>query len=383
MKQNIIIDGSFLLHQTYHVTNLIFDTKKKVPTTEEFFDLFFDKFIKDLNRIILLFDDVDRIILCLDDRSWRKNISTSYKGNRIKKPEDKEKWEAIYKTWDETVRRISEVSTSNGILVSRCESMEADDLIYFWSDYFFRNGDNTLIIGNDNDLIQLIKFYNEKLNFVIYLQFIFNNKRLCVVPGTLSALEKHETSQKENKCFDIFSEDFFKHQVEDNSNLIKKILNKTITLYEIYPETIVTEKIFLGDSSDNIFSCYVWKGKNGSRDKRVTKKFHEDVIEQPNFSLSRLVSQDAQLLETIKILFESRSKSNIDMNLLKENLAMNTRLIYLSRDSYPKDLLPKVLEHIKNQLCSEQYLKLGRYKKEQFYKDLGLDVQEKSITIYA
>lgn len=84
----------------------------------------------------------DKIVLCADSRSKRKDFDSTYKSNRVKAPED----------FYEQVNRSLGIFKKCGFDVIKEDGMEADDLIYSLVQQYKGEYDHVHIITNDNDL---------------------------------------------------------------------------------------------------------------------------------------------------------------------------------------------------------------------------------------
>jgi len=381
---NILLDGSFLLHQTYHVLKSIRAAQgKEFSPADETDRLDFQKkYLMDLNKIRKIVDETGRFIICLDSYSWRKEYSAGYKASRKKDESVKEHWNNVYSMWDETIEKIRVAGYDQGIYTSKSEGLEADDLLYLWSDYFFKNGENTLIVGNDNDLIQLVRYSEEKKNFVIYSQFVFNNRKLITFPGTLHFL-KQKKEKKEVSIMDFFgnSDSLF----EDNEEcIIEKILKKDkFVLTEVHPENVLLGKIILGDGSDDIDSCYTFHDQT-KRFKRITDSFMLDLYAEPTFCLKNLIIEDDYMYEQMKNIIEKKAKQSIDLDELKENIKLNIKLILLNETNIPKKLLDIAIKNIEKLKADKNFKKNLSYDTQDFYSKIGITnmKEQSSITIY-
>lgn len=377
---NVIIDGNFLLHQTMHVVQHIKKMSSNEPlfTDDEDIINFKSKFIIDLNNILKYPEDTNKIILCFDSFSWRKEYVDTYKIGRKKTAEEKERWVKIYEIWTELTEELSLNSNKTGVFVSKLDKFEGDDLIHFWSDYFFRKGQNSLIVGNDNDLIQLVRINKEKRNYTMFLQYLINNRRLVVSQEFDDVIKSEEN---EDNFIDL--NDLFKGKVpiqSDINNHIQWILNQNINLYTVSPKDILMNKIILGDSSDSIQACYEWPNSK-KRYKRVTASFYKVIKDSELMTVENLCRNDEDLLIYLKEVFEERSKSEVNLDILKENINQNLKLIYLSRDTLPKELLKVVLAYFKKTLSSELWKKTNTYNKDKLYTLFNIEEQQ-SIKVY-
>ena len=378
MYMNVIIDGNFLLFQTLNVikyinnvkTNDLFVNKKEIEDFKK-------KFITDLNKILEYPENVERVILCFDSHSWRKQKVLTYKSNRKKDDSEKDGWTRIYKVWDELILELTNSGSETGVFVSRVDQFEGDDLLYFWSKLFYKQNKNTIIVGNDNDLIQLIQFNEETENFVIFLQYIIKNRRLAVPLNIIPFLNKEDDLDTFN-LDDLFLD--FKTTDVTVSNKIDSIVNKGVNLFTVDPEMLLLNKIILGDASDNINSCYVWEKSNSSFN-RVTPSFFNDIKDCEFFTIEKLINGDKELYKYLKVNFEKRSKNSVDINILKENINENILLIYLDYDIYPKELITTITKYFND--ITESLKTTPYYNKSKLYEIMDMNKKDYKLEIFA
>jgi len=161
----------------------------------------------------------DRVVYCLEGRSWRKDVYAKYKKNRTdargaQTPREQEEDKAFWDKLDEFSKFLQERS---GALVLRHSQCEADDFIARWTQ--LHPEDEHIICSSDRDFYQLVTD-NVK---------IFNG------------------ISKEIISKDGITDDKFK-PVIDKKTSEPKVLGD--------PEWLLFEKCMRGDSSDNVFSAF-------------------------------------------------------------------------------------------------------------------------------
>jgi 5'-3' exonuclease len=92
-----------------------------------------------------------RIYLVSDskEKSWRKDVYKEYKAKR-KKDSDID-WQFVYDTY-------SEFKKNTNVKVVECPNVEGDDWISFLIDITNKKGESNLVISNDHDIKQLIRY---------------------------------------------------------------------------------------------------------------------------------------------------------------------------------------------------------------------------------
>lgn len=172
----------------------------------------------------------DHVVVCLEGRSWRKDVYAPYKRNRAESraalnvtEQDEERlfWEAF-----DTFKAFLYEKTNCTVL--QHPELEADDLIAGWIQY--HPSDEHVIISTDTDFVQLIapnvKQYNGVMEVTITHEGYFDNKG--------------------------------NHVIDKKTNESKKAPN---------PEWLLFEKCMRGDTSDNIFSAYPGVRTKGTKNK--------------------------------------------------------------------------------------------------------------------
>ena len=132
--KTIIIDGNYVLHKNFYVFKNFKNENYMTGTTYGF--------IKDILKLNERFNSNDIHVSC-DSRSFRKEINSDYKSNRVRDPENNP-----YQDFD----LVQEAIDSIGIKQYKIPEMEGDDLIYSLSKRF----NDVIIYSRDKDLLQCI-----------------------------------------------------------------------------------------------------------------------------------------------------------------------------------------------------------------------------------
>lgn len=161
----------------------------------------------------------EKVIYCLEGRSWRKDVYAKYKKNRSDSraaltPKEQEEDRAF---WDALDSFNSFLQERSGAIVLRHPQCEADDFIARWIQ---RHPENEHIItSSDKDFYQLV---SSKVK-------IFNG------------------ITKEIISLDGITDDKFNPVIDKKTNL-PKVIDE--------PEWLLFEKCIRGDPSDNVFSAF-------------------------------------------------------------------------------------------------------------------------------
>jgi len=172
----------------------------------------------------------DHVVVCLEGRSWRKDLYKPYKNNRAvaraalteaQADEDKMFWE----TYDSLTKYLSERTNCS---VVRCPTAEGDDIIARW--IALHPQDEHIVISSDTDFVQLIAPNVTQYNGI--------TDELITIEGIFDAKGKPVNDKKTKQP-------------------------KTTP----DPSWLLFEKCMRGDSSDNVFSAYPGVREKGTKNK--------------------------------------------------------------------------------------------------------------------
>lgn len=233
-KKYILVDAMNMFHRSKHVVHRgDIDTRIGMSLHIMFNSL--RKGFRDLGG--------DHIVYCLEGRSWRKDVYTQYKANRIvaqlkKNKREREDDELFFEAFDELNKFISEKTNCT---VLQCPVAEADDLIATWID--LHPGNNHIIISSDSDFVQLlapnVEIYNGITNIRFTHNAVYDDKG-----------RKLEFSVKGDGKIKVGKPDgFFEAERQD------------------WSEYAMFLKCIRGDKTDNIFPAYPGARIKGSKNK--------------------------------------------------------------------------------------------------------------------
>ena len=196
---------------------------------------------------------IDHVVICLEGRSWRKDVADSYKRNRqvardaltaTQLEEDTLFWQ----TYDELTEYLRDKTNCT---VIREATLEADDLIAGWIQH--HPNDEHVILSTDGDFKQLIapnvRIYNGVNNHTIRHDGYFDDKGREVI-------DKKTGEPK---------------PAPD-------------------PGWLLFEKCMRGDASDNVFSAYPGVRTKGSKNKVGLLEAYADK-DKKGFSWNNLMLQ--------------------------------------------------------------------------------------------
>lgn len=316
MLCDLILDGNFVLNKlvfTLHKNNLLFGA---LFTSLENTILTYKKWYPFTN-VYLVSDS--------KEKSWRKKINPNYKAQR-KKDSDID-WEFVFNCYNEF-----KDSVRDKVKILEAPNVEGDDWISYLVDKSNIEGRSAIIISNDYDIKQLLKFSINPLYINIMSNEFFNKQKLFL-PKNYQLFLNSVSKLDNNDIFNLNdNQEFF--------NLISTFIEK-YEIQEVNPIESLIIKIISGDVSDNIASAWSVM-KNGKRrgiaDKGAKNLFDEYII---NFGEPDM--NDPDLLENIAdLICEKKKLSKSNIPNIQKNLDFNMKLIHLKEEYLPGEILTKM-----------------------------------------
>jgi 5'-3' exonuclease len=270
----------------------------------------------------------DNVFMVSDskEKSWRKDLMTSYKGTR-KKDTDID-WNFVYTAYDEFKQSLK------GISVLEFPRIEGDDWIAYLASKANKEGRSVIIVSNDYDIKQIVSYQLEPLFINIMTNEMFNKEKLFLPKNYQVFI---------NKLSKIPNDDIF--SLNDNSELLG-LLDRFINKYEIHEvnpiESLVT-KIISGDSSDNIDS--IWSQTKNGKKRGIGAKGAQTIYDEYLVDFGEVILDDPDLYENIADLICVKKKLNKSQILpIVERIKENVRLIDLRLTNLPVSIVSKMDE---------------------------------------
>ena len=324
---NNIAYRSLFIISGYGTKSYTFDSQSEI-------DQLVRKMAMDISFIIRLINP-SRIIFTLDSKSWRRDINIEenegYKAQRIKSKFIN--WDNIYKTLDE----FGNIMESQGMIVTKIESAEADDLLCLWRyELLFNQQQHVIIVSGDEDVRQLVNFYptdSKKMVFsTVFNPFMQgkNASRKLYVPKYFE--EWINTANVK----DIFN---MKGSIDVDKEDFRKIISAEKTKIEqVDGRMIALRKIFCGDDGDNVPAFYTWLNDKGKEERITNSKFekiYENMVVEPNelMDYEDLWERKEKLIEVIKKV----SKQNPPFKI-EDRLDRQIKLVVLSPTLFPEKI---------------------------------------------
>lgn len=172
MKRYLLVDTMNLFFRAIHVAH-------KHSTVDERVAMSIHITLMSMSKAFRL-HKADHVVVCLDGRSWRKDVYPPYKRNRAVAREaltekEIEENEAYFAAYSDLVDFLEDNTNTT---VIRCSIGEADDLIARW--IYRHPNDQHTIVSSDSDMVQLlapnVDQYNGITQELISINGITNDK---------------------------------------------------------------------------------------------------------------------------------------------------------------------------------------------------------------
>ena len=316
MNVDLLIDGNYLLSKlvfTLHKNNLLFGSLYQA----------LDNTIKNYRK----WYPFSNIYLVSDskEKSWRKQIISEYKATR-KKDSDID-WRFVYDTYFEFKEEMKKT-----IKVLEAPHIEGDDWLSFLVEKANIEERSTIIISNDYDIKQIVKFNLDPLYINIMTNEMYNKQKIFLPQNYQLFL---------NKVNFLPNNDIF--NLNDNTEFISFIGNY-IDKYEVNEinstESLII-KIISGDISDNIDS--VWSQVKNGRKRGIGSKGAKTIYDTYITEFGELSLEDPDLYENIAdLICEKKKLSKTKIESIVERIKGNFKLIDLRVNNLPTDIVDKM-----------------------------------------
>ncbi len=277
VKLSITIDGNYFLYRAVFILHKLRTLYGDLETL----------LLKDYNNMTNAYPFHMIYFVSDSKRSWRKNLYTEYKGKR--KKEEKIDWEFVFDTFDKFKESIK---GRHNCLLYQIDPFEGDDLIAHIVNETNKEGISNLIVSNDGDLHQLLRFNTAENYINIIYNHKFQNEKLFV-PKNYSIFLKHIEDTTEGDIFDLNDDNI------DFINYFDKITSKA-KIDAINPEESYFKKLVAGDIGDNILSVVKFtketKGIGSTGSNTVYAMFKQKYPKEINFDTDEFIENLCDIL---------------------------------------------------------------------------------------
>lgn len=320
-KTYLELDFSNMFHRMKHMS-------VKGSSTDERVGLILHQMLTGIKSAWNRFDAC-HVLVCLEGKSWRKQVSADYKMNRVaqklkRKPSEVEMDEEFQKAANEFENYLRRYT--NCTVVSS-KNAEADDII---ATFIFDHPDkNHIIVSSDKDFHQLI------------------DTNVCIFDAMKGEIVTHQG------VFD----DRMKPVIDKKTNQQKQIGD---------PEWVLFKKCFRGDPSDNIFSAYPRVREKGTKNT-------VGLVEAFN-------DRHSKGYEWNTIMMHEWTDADGNKRLVKDEYEFNRILIDLAL--IPDFVKEQIREDLKNEMSREVKTNEIGFHFLKFCQKYGLDAIGRSSSYY-
>jgi 5'-3' exonuclease len=278
---NLILDANYCLYRSVFILHKLKTLYGDLETL----------LLNDYNKITN--DYPFNVIYVISDskRNWRKNIYPEYKGKR-KKDLDID-WEFVFDTFDKFKENIKH---RHNCLQYQIDPFEGDDIIAHIVKETNKDGGSNLILSNDGDIHQLLKFSVADN----YINLMYNHKfqnEVVFVPENYSIFLKHIEDTTEGDIFDMSDDNI------DFMNYFDKLTSRA-KIKEINKEESYFKKLVAGDTGDNVLSVVKFtektKGIGTTGSGTVYKMFKDRYPNEIDFDSDEFIIQLSDILYIYK-----------------------------------------------------------------------------------
>lgn len=159
----ILVDFSNLVYRSLFSSVAI---NKGASTSDQYGGLMIHILLQSIEFVKNNYNQYGEVVLCIDSHiTWRSDIYPKYKRNRVK--DSKINWPEFSKFFANLLNDLKDCFSYH---MFKVDNVEADDIIYHLAVH--NPLENHLIVSEDKDFIQLLKYSNIKLYRPIKKEFV-------------------------------------------------------------------------------------------------------------------------------------------------------------------------------------------------------------------
>jgi 5'-3' exonuclease len=312
MLISCIIDGNYILSKltfTLHKNNLLFGSLEQA----------LENSILNYKKIYPFCDFY--LVSDSKEKSWRFDYLKEYKASR-KRDSDID-WKFVYSTYDKFKSKLG------GAKIFEHPRVEGDDWISFLINKSNLEGKSCMVVSNDHDIKQLIKFDLDGM----WLNFMSNemfNKQKIFLPKNYRILVDKIQRLPNNDIFELNNNNEF-------LSMIKKFEDRH-EIHEINNLESLMVKIISGDSSDNIQSVY--QVNKGGKLRGIGAKGAYSIYEMYIQEFGDISLEDPDLYENIAdIICEKKKLSKSMIGKIVSRIHQNMKLVDLRLHNFPDEIM--------------------------------------------
>ena len=322
IRFSLILDGNYVLYRSVFILHRLRTLYGDLETL----------LLNDYNNLTNAYPF--NVIYFISDskKSWRKAYYPEYKGKR--KKEEKIDWDFVFDTFDKFKERIK---GRHNCLLYQIEPFEGDDLIAHIVNETNKEGGSNLILSNDGDLHQLLKFSTTDNYINIIYNHRFQNEKLFV-PENYSIFLSHVEETSDGDIFDL-NEDV------DFINYFDKLASKA-KIVTVNNEESYFKKLVAGDIGDNILSVVKFtkevKGIGDTGSDNVYAMYKQRFPNEIDFDSEEFIKNLCDILSIYRKNKELDFKEKV-----AENIKLSRKLTRLDGKYLPEGYQQILYENIK------------------------------------
>lgn len=322
IQLNLVIDGNYQLYRSVFILHKLKTLYGDLETL----------LLNEYNNLTNAYPF--HIIYFISDskKSWRKTYLSDYKGKR--KKDENIDWEFVFDTFNKFKETIK---GRHNCLLYQIDPFEGDDIIAHIVNETNKEGTSNLIVSNDGDLHQLLRFSTTDN----YINLIYNHKfqdEKMYVPKNYSIFLKHVEDTTEGDIFDL-NDDI------DFINYFDKITNKA-KIVTIDNEESYFKKLVAGDDGDNILSVVKFtrdiKGIGAKGAETVYSMYKQKFPNEIDFDSEEFITNLVDILSIYR-----KNKEDDFKNKVIENIKLSRKLTRLDSKYLPDGYYQLLIENIK------------------------------------
>lgn len=343
-RYTLIIDGNYFLFKTLYVMPR---TSGELLKSDEDAEVFMRKLATDFSYQLRLLDGfIGNVVWTVDSKSWRKDFypQAEYKATRTQ--DGSLNWDNFKKVSE----GFKEILESKGVVVSRVDGAEGDDLMFAWNTECLAKEQSTIVLTGDRDMLQLVgKNPNNDAHCILYSPA---HKKAHVPIGFTNWKDEEPSGD----FFDVLkSSTGMASTAKRMIDLLEK--KKGIAVIETDPELVRFTKILTGDAGDNVDSAY-WYTKtlaNGStRTYRITDNKASEIVDEfkkKHGTLNPMFLYSAEHIRDLaQITVRVMNAKHMGLEQIIGNLNINVNLMVLSSKTIPEGILDEMFSHVESNL---------------------------------
>jgi 5'-3' exonuclease len=335
MKLNVVVDISGIFYRSlFTVGNYGLKKGQKLLSTESSQGMFMRKLATDFSALIRSVDNIDRVIICMDSSSWRKQVAIEgggYKSGREDKDQSTIDWSEFFRLTEE----FTNILESKGYVMAKIKDAEADDLLYLWSRKLNQMGESVVMITGDRDLLQVIDLHPNG-SWTVCLDPVTARRKVSLS----QAIQNISREEVPVGDVDLFNPESWGSTPGD---ALFSLLEKN-DLQIVDPGRIATKKVLLGDGGDSVPGVVTWLD---AKDPTKERTLSENKIEKALANLPSMTWKDLQTgtyLEEITRELSTVSKLTLNAKDLQKKIERNVKLVVLDTDIIPLPIQDKFTE---------------------------------------